>query len=100
MKKILPRLVCVFLTLSAFTAVEAASIITEADDDNGFSSTGGTDLPQGNLVRVGFFDISDAEIQQNQFDLTFLNSHFFEFGIAHIGDAYGVDGHFATPITR
>lgn len=100
MKLSLPRLTQLLLAVGLCSSAHAASIVVEADDDNGFSFANGIDLAVGNLVRVGFFDITDSQIQANQFDLGFLNSHFFEFGAAHIGDTYGVDGHLASPITR
>ena len=59
----------------------------------------GTDLPVGSLIRAGFFDISDTIISANSTSpagLQFLNSHFTEFGVAHMGEGVNNNsGHFA-----
>jgi hypothetical protein len=94
-KKLLPLF---FSTVALLTAAHGASIVVEADDDNGFSFANGTDLAQGNLVRVGYFDVTDSVIAASSTTLVglqFLDSHFFEFGRLHIGDTYNIPGHFA-----
>ena len=53
---------------------------------NGLGTSGGAELPIGDLIRIGTFTVTDAVIQQNQFNLNFLNASFIEFGRAAIGD--------------
>jgi hypothetical protein len=80
MKKIV---FCILLAFSASIG-HAASVVASAIE-NGLGSADGADLAQGNLVRVGVFNISDDVINANSGDLAFLNSNFQEFGIARIG---------------
>jgi hypothetical protein len=80
MKKIVFAIV---LAISASIG-HAASVVAAATE-NGLASAEGTDLAQGNLVRVGVFNISDEVINANSGNLAFLNSNFQEFGIARIG---------------
>jgi hypothetical protein len=89
-----------FLAAALLGNVHAATIVVEADDDNGFSRESGANLLKGNLVRVGYFDISDSVIATNKDNVGFLDSHFVEFGIAHIGDTYNIDEHFASVVNR
>ncbi|HUK81117.1 MAG TPA: Calx-beta domain-containing protein [Verrucomicrobiae bacterium] len=55
---------------------------------------GATGVPSGDLVRLGYFDISDGQVAANAADVTFLDSHFFQFAVASIGSGTGVDGTF------
>ena len=75
---------------SLVSASRGASIVWGASIDNGISLANGTNLPVGNLVRVGTFDITDGVIAANAGNISFLNSHFVEFGNARIGD--GIPG--------
>ncbi len=84
-KKTLLALAAVFLS----TPVYGATIVWNAASDAGLSLPNGNMLPVGNLVRMGIFDISDAQIQQNKFDLLFLDSHFMQLGEVRIGDNVG-----------
>lgn len=43
-------------------------------------------VPAGSLVRLGFFDVSDASVQANATNLTYLDAHFTVFGFALVGD--------------
>jgi hypothetical protein len=47
---------------------------------NGIGTANGTDFTLGNIVRFGYFDISDTTIAANATDYAFLNSHFFQYG--------------------
>ncbi|MEK0449880.1 MAG: hypothetical protein RL088_2148 [Verrucomicrobiota bacterium] len=89
MKKILA-------TLLIATAVysNAATVNWGAATDNGFS-VGGADLAQGNWARIGYFNLSDSQIQANAFNLSFLNSNFTEFASVQLGEGFGIDGHFS-----
>lgn len=65
----------------------AATVVWGAAQNNGFSMTNGSELPAGNLVRLGtFMNMSDDEIRSAASDITFLNSRFIEAGNARIGD--------------
>lgn len=68
------------------SAASAATIAWSAITDNGFSKADGTDLAAGNLIRLGVFDVTDAEIAANATNLTYLNSHFTLLSSGKIGD--------------
>jgi hypothetical protein len=85
-----PLLASIALFTSLVSASDAATIIWGAQIDNGFSLANGSNLGVGNLVRVGTFDISDGVIAANAGNISFLNSHFTEFGTVRIGQ--GVAG--------
>ena len=54
--------------------------------ENGLGTSAGVDLPIGSLVRIGsFIDLTDEQIQANQFDRDLLNDSFREFGATAIG---------------
>jgi hypothetical protein len=96
MKKFLPAIAVLALSVSsasAATLVWSASLTT-----NGFDTIDGTDLAPGSLIRAGFFDLSDTDITNNSNSLAglaFLNQHFTEFAVAHIGEGVGnIAGHF------
>lgn len=65
---------------------------------NGFDEVGGADLSPGSLIRAGFFDIPDPMISANANSLPglqFLNTHFTEYAVAHIGEGVNnLAGHF------
>lgn len=90
MKKFLTAASLVALSVSSASA--ATLVWSASAARNGFDMFDGTDLPVGSLVRAGFFDISDSLITQNSTSaagLTFLNQHFTEFAVAHIGEGVG-----------
>jgi len=68
-----------------------------AQIDNGLGTSGGTELPIGALIRIGSFNLTDAQIQQNQSDINFLNAAFRQFGTATIGEGFdpAVPAHWA-----
>lgn len=70
----------------AFTAAGAAQVSWGAAVSNGVGLADGTDLPAGDLVRLGSFNLTPAQIAANASNLPFLESHFVEFGRALIGD--------------
>ena len=80
--------VCLLLSAVAMltSSARAATVVWSAGIDNGFSSSEGSMVPAGNLVRVGSFNLSDQEIVDNQTDISFLNAAFTEFGTARFGD--------------
>ncbi len=77
------------LSFLSIRAANGSAITATADIANGISTANGIDLAAGNLVMIGTFSISDALIQANANNLTFLNANFNEFGVAHIGDGVG-----------
>jgi hypothetical protein len=83
------------IAVSLVSAGHAATIVWGASQDNGLSLQDGSNLAVGNLVRVGTFDITDGVIAANAGNISFLNSHFIEFGNARIGDGVGVPEHFS-----
>lgn len=93
------KTVLIFVSTSAVIVSAALGAVVEwgAGVSNGFSVASGANLPDNSLVRVGSFDIADGVIAQNAFNIPFLNSHFTQFGLAHIGDNVGdINGHFAS----
>ena len=91
------RLTLLCLSLVVCTAAQAASVVWSATI-NGIDLASGADAPTGSLVRLGTFDITDAEIASNASvgNIPFLNSHFTEYGSALIGDGARPAGHFST----
>lgn len=79
-----------------YSAHAATITFTAGLTTNGFDEVGGDDLDAGNLVRMGYFDITDSDIVAHTFDLGYLNSHFTEFDNQLIGLGVGnTDGHIA-----
>jgi hypothetical protein len=76
----------VILLLVLAAPVRSAQVAWGAAESNGVGLADGTDLPVGDLVRIGRFDISDTQISANATDVAYLNSHFIEFAHAAIGD--------------
>jgi PEP-CTERM motif len=86
------------LALTIVAGANGAAITWGAIEDNGFSLANGTELPAGNLARLGFFSITDQEITAAAASGNFalLNSSFTEVANARIGDGVGnIPGHFA-----
>jgi hypothetical protein len=89
MKKILlPLLALAF----CFGQLPAATINWGASQSNGFGSSNGVDLPQGDLVEIGTFLISDSQIQANISNISYLTNHFVPFASGFIGDNTGTNG--------
>lgn len=77
------------------TGHSATTLEWGAKTSNGLANAGGAELPVGDLVRVGtFVGLNDAQIIANQGNVSFLNSHWVDFGDGHIGDVYGIHGFF------
>ena len=70
-----------------------------AQNSNGLGTSGGAELPTGDSIRIGTFNLTDAQIQQNQFNVNFLNASFIEFGAAAVGDVFGVPALWAAHTT-
>jgi hypothetical protein len=73
----------------------SASVIWAAAEASQLRVSDGAFAPVGNLVRLGYFNVSDELIQQNAANIAFLNENFQEFGNARIGDGTGIAGEFA-----
>jgi hypothetical protein len=87
-----------FVSTSAIIVSASLGAIVDwgAAITNGLSVAGGGNLPDNNFLRLGSFDITDAEIASNTGNTPFLNSHFIEFGNARVGDGLpGIAGHFS-----
>jgi hypothetical protein len=101
MKKYLTLL----LTLGGLAAsVHGASIVTvnvSALAYNGVSLADGSLLPQGDLIRVGYFNLTDDLIQANNTPagLSFLDANFVQFGTAVSGQGVGSPGYFSNSLT-
>jgi len=86
----------VALTLLANPAQAQVSVNWGAQTDNGLGTAGGAELPIGDLIRIGTFNLTDTQIQQNQFNISLLNSSFIEYATAAIGDDVLVPAHWNT----
>lgn len=89
----------VFAVFCSSAELRGAAVTAEANEDNGFSASSAGDLPIGNVVRLGYFDVPDSVISQRSAEPpSFLDSQFHEFGRARIGDNGTVAGHFRRSI--
>ncbi|MBI3416483.1 MAG: hypothetical protein HY043_14405 [Verrucomicrobia bacterium] len=99
MRKTPLKILTVSLTalLAAAGQLSAQTVNWGAQNANGVGvADGNSQLPAGVLVRVGSFSISDATIQANQGNFSFLNSQFTQYGSATIGQGFGgFSGHWA-----
>ena len=88
------------LAFAIVSATNAATIVSGADTSNGFSDQDGTDLGAGNLVRVGVFNLTDAQIQSAFAAQNFaaLEQGFIQLGTARMGDGFGFSGHYTKGI--
>jgi hypothetical protein len=68
--------------------------------DGGIGDAQGTDLPVGNLVRVGAFTVPESVVASNRYNVAFLQTNFVEFGTTTIGAgiAPAVPAHFASSL--
>jgi Calx-beta domain len=88
-------LVACLLTVGVRPAAAAATINWSAIGDRAVVLADGTNgVPQGDLMRLGYFDISDDQITANAADVALLDSHFLQFASGLIGDGTGVEGTF------
>ncbi|MDQ3200484.1 MAG: hypothetical protein M3Q46_15090, partial [Verrucomicrobiota bacterium] len=83
------RAIALFLAVFVAASAQAAQVNWGASETNSVALSTGTLLPVGNLVRVGSFSITDAEIIANKTNFSFLTSKFTEFGHAAVGDNVG-----------
>ena len=79
-------------------ATHAATVNWQAGIDTGFADSSGAALAQRNLLRIGYFTISNGAVaglaNPTVANVGSLNSSFREFGQARVGDTFGVDGSF------
>src|ERR1043166_6559667 len=88
----LRRAIVVGLVLVGLTQAKAATVNWSAQADRAAVLADGTNgVPQGDLIRLGYFDIT---VSANAANVTFLDGHLIELGSGAIGDGTGVDGTF------
>lgn len=81
------HLITLIATLLCASGLQAASVDWGSVRYNGFGSQNGSELIQGDLVRLGTFNVTDSQIQANISDFVYLNSHFTPYGVNRfIGD--------------
>lgn len=98
MKKLL--LICSSALLMT-VASNAATINWGAQNAVGFADASGAALAQGDLVRLGYFTISDSAISTAVAagDVSTLSSSWVSIADSTIGTGFGVNGFFATTST-
>lgn len=98
MKKLL--LLCSSALMMA-VASNAATINWGAQNAVGFADASGAALAQGDLVRLGYFTISDSAVSTAVAagDMSTLSSSWVSIADSTIGTGFGVDGFFATTST-
>jgi len=100
--KKLSWLLSVSVALALLAKPVQAQVVTVnwgAQNSNGLGTSGGAELPIGDLIRIGTFNLTDAQIQQNQFDLNLLNASFIQYGTAVIGEAVDVAAYWSASTT-
>jgi len=72
----------------------AATVGWGSQETNSLGLENGSLAPQGSLVRLGYFTVSDSQVQLYAAagNKTNLNSAFQEFGSSTVGAGYGLDG--------
>lgn len=84
------------MVVGAPRAVNASTVNWGATIDNGLATSNGVALPQGDLVRLGYFTISNAAIRAGAGNLTLLNTSFVQYAAGAIGDGgLGLPGFFS-----
>lgn len=80
------------LAISTVLPLGAVNFVFSAAGASAIAAADDTPLPTGSLLRLGVFDISNAEITANANDLAYLNTHFIEITDGYIGqgDPWGV----------
>ncbi len=83
-----------FVFLGLGTSFAGSVAWSNADDNNGagvnsLSDAFGVNLLPGNLLLIGSFNISDSTIQANSGNISFLLSHFSQYGSSTIGSGVG-----------
>lgn len=102
MKSIAIKMCCAINLLLGCVAGHSATVNWSASIDNGFSLTSGTELPSGNLVRVGYFrdpatqtQLTDAQIQALAGTPALLDTRFVQVASSSIGSGLqGMASHF------
>jgi hypothetical protein len=91
------RRVCTIVIIAAVAcfmplAVQAGTVDWTASGAWLTLADNATLAPAGDLIRLGYFTISDASVQAGQANPTTLNSSFVELQIGHVGDISGTPG--------
>ena len=90
MRKILLAITC-SVTLSS---LHAATVNWGAINDTGLANASGVALAQGNLVRLGYFTISDSAVVIAKTNLATLNAAWKSIADATVGTGTGADATF------
>ena len=90
MRKTLLAITCC-LTLSS---LHAATVNWGAINDTGLATASGAALPQGNLVRLGYFTISDSAVVAAKTNLATLNAAWRSIADATVGTGTNADATF------
>ena len=92
MKKTFLAAACIFTVVAA----EATTVNWSAANDTGFATANGTVLSTGNLLRLGYFTISDAQVAllaiPTPANLTALNTAWHVIADSTVGSGTGVAG--------
>lgn len=92
--KSLPLLAVAFLYFAAPPLSQASSVSWSAVGANQVALSDGTPASDGWLLRLGGFDVSKANVSANAGNVSYLNSHFIEFGTATFGNSALTAGNF------
>src|SRR5689334_12128326 len=85
MKRTKLLIVAGVLALS-ISASQASQVTWGAFTSNGVGDASGNPLPLGDLVEVGHFNLTDAQITANGNNEAFLMQNFVQYASAFIGD--------------
>lgn len=87
-------LVSALIASASILESNAATVGWGAQNTNSLGLANGDLAPQGSLVRLGYFTVSDAQVQTYAAagDKTNLDSVFQEFASSTVGAGYGTDG--------
>jgi len=86
MKQVTRLLLTGAVALSSFVTAEASQVTWGAAISNGVGDASGNPLPIGDLVLLGHFNLTDAQITANGSNEAFLMQNFVQYASAFIGD--------------
>jgi len=94
--------VAIFSILTV-SAAHSATINWGAQVDTGLvgivNANGTAAVASGDLIRLGYFTVSNSIVQANKSNLSVLSADWVSLADAHIGDGTGYDGTFASVAT-
>jgi hypothetical protein len=74
---------------------QVVSVSWGAQNSNGLGDAAGSELPIGDLIRIGSFTLTDAQVQAAASNFSALNAAFVQYGTAAVGDGFGFAAHWA-----